>query len=179
MTPVTIQAKSSQNGEPRVRDMLAETMKIPEPIIEPATSIVASVRVIALTNSGLACCSGFVDPDGDFGVATLVIQLLVIARDCDHQAADGEVCRKPVKNRAITREALGARCARERLLDVAPAKLLLRAPDPRGLVPPTGAQWSAGPSYAADGHREWCRRESGSRERLRGDACCNPRLWWA
>src|SRR3954454_21250330 len=108
MTPVTIQAKSSQNGEPRVRDMLAETMKIPEPIIEPATSIVASVRVIALTNSGLACCSGFVDPDRDFGAATLVIQLLVIARDCDHQAADGEVCRKPVKNRAIAREALGA-----------------------------------------------------------------------
>src|SRR4051812_27147973 len=108
MTPVTIQAKSSQNGEPRVRDMLAETMKIPEPIIEPATSIVASVRVIALTNSGLACCSGFVDPDGDFGAATLVIQLLVIARDRDHQAADGEVCRKPVKNRVIRREALGA-----------------------------------------------------------------------
>src|SRR5690349_19163396 len=80
MTPVTIQAKSSQKGEPSVRDMLAETMKIPEPIIEPATSIVASVRVIALTNSGLACCIGFVDPDGDFGAATLVIQLLVIAR---------------------------------------------------------------------------------------------------
>jgi hypothetical protein len=31
--------------------MSAETMKIPEPIIEPATSIVASVSVSALTNS--------------------------------------------------------------------------------------------------------------------------------
>ena len=30
--------------------MLADTMKIPDPIIDPATSIVASVRVIALTN---------------------------------------------------------------------------------------------------------------------------------
>jgi hypothetical protein len=30
--------------------MLAEVMKIPDPTIDPATSIVASVRVIALTN---------------------------------------------------------------------------------------------------------------------------------
>jgi hypothetical protein len=30
--------------------MLAEVMKIPDPIIDPATSIVASVRDIALTN---------------------------------------------------------------------------------------------------------------------------------
>jgi len=59
--------------------MLAETMKIPDPIIEPATNIVASVRVIALTNSGLAC-AGVVDPAPIFGAATLVIQLLGIAR---------------------------------------------------------------------------------------------------
>src|SRR5438270_7151825 len=76
MTPVTIQAKSNQKGDPRVRDMLDETIKIPEPIIEPATSIVASVRVIALTNSGLGCSVGIVDPETVFGVATLVIQLL-------------------------------------------------------------------------------------------------------
>src|SRR5437870_67291 len=80
MTPVTIQAKRSQNGEPSVRDMLADTMKIPEPIIDPATSIVASVSVIALTNSGLDCCVGIVDPEAVFGAATLVIQLLGIAR---------------------------------------------------------------------------------------------------
>jgi len=35
--------------------MLAETMKIPDPIIDPATSIVPSVRDIALTNPGLDC----------------------------------------------------------------------------------------------------------------------------
>jgi len=50
-TPETTQAISSQNGELTVRAMSADTMKIPEPIIEPATSIVASVSVKALTNS--------------------------------------------------------------------------------------------------------------------------------
>jgi hypothetical protein len=38
-------------------------MKMPEPIIEPATSIVASVSVIALTNSrddgGVSAVAGF------------------------------------------------------------------------------------------------------------------------
>src|ERR1051326_783415 len=80
ITPGMTQASSRKNGEPSVRDMLAETMKIPEPIIEPATSIVASVRVIALTNSGLGWDVGIVDPDPVFGAATLVIQLQVIAR---------------------------------------------------------------------------------------------------
>ena len=37
-------------GDPIVRLMSAATMKMPEPIIEPATSIVASVRLMALTN---------------------------------------------------------------------------------------------------------------------------------
>jgi len=41
----------SQKGEPTEREMSAETMKMPDPIIEPATSIVASVSVSALTNS--------------------------------------------------------------------------------------------------------------------------------
>jgi hypothetical protein len=41
-------------GDGTPRAMLAETMKIPDPIIEPATSIVASVRVIAFTNPGVA-----------------------------------------------------------------------------------------------------------------------------
>jgi hypothetical protein len=50
-TPATTHAMRSQNGEPTVRLMSAETMKIPEPIMEPATSMVASVSVIALTNS--------------------------------------------------------------------------------------------------------------------------------
>jgi hypothetical protein len=40
----------SHMGDGTRRAMLAEVMKIPDPIIEPATSIVASVRDIALTN---------------------------------------------------------------------------------------------------------------------------------
>src|SRR5216110_1418317 len=51
ITPVAIHAMSSQKGELTVREISAETMKMPEPIIEPATSIVASVSVSALTNS--------------------------------------------------------------------------------------------------------------------------------
>src|SRR5690348_9094946 len=103
ITPVATQAKRSQNGEPSVRDMLADTIKIPEPIIEPATSIVASGRVIALTNSGFGCCAGTIDPEAVFGAATLVIQLLVRAGD---QALPKEGCRKPVKNRPCAGEAL-------------------------------------------------------------------------
>jgi hypothetical protein len=44
--------------------MLAEVMKIPDPIIEPATSIVASVSDIALTNPAS-------DPGLDCGVASV------------------------------------------------------------------------------------------------------------
>jgi hypothetical protein len=50
-TPDTTHAIRSQKGELTVREISADTMKIPEPIMEPATSIVASVSVIALTNS--------------------------------------------------------------------------------------------------------------------------------
>src|SRR5436190_2061168 len=50
-TPDTTHAIISQNGEPTVREISAETIKMPDPIIEPATSIVASVSVSALTNS--------------------------------------------------------------------------------------------------------------------------------
>jgi hypothetical protein len=45
----------SHIGDGRPRAMLADTMKIPDPIIDPATSIVPSVRDIALTNPGLDC----------------------------------------------------------------------------------------------------------------------------
>src|SRR5688572_32759381 len=55
ITPERSQASISQSGEGRSRAMLAETMKMPDPIIDPATSIVASVRVIALTNPGSDC----------------------------------------------------------------------------------------------------------------------------
>ena len=49
MTPAASQASMSQRGDPTVREISAETMKIPDPIMDPATSIVASVSVRALT----------------------------------------------------------------------------------------------------------------------------------
>ena len=42
--PVTPHTTSSQPAEPTNRAMSAETMKTPEPIIEPATSIVESSK---------------------------------------------------------------------------------------------------------------------------------------
>src|SRR6267154_6469347 len=42
MTPVAAQTIRSQNGDPTCRAISAETMKIPEPIIDPATIMVAS-----------------------------------------------------------------------------------------------------------------------------------------
>src|SRR5829696_8228505 len=44
-TPARAQAASSQPGDPTRRDDSAEVMKIPEPIIEPTTIIVASSRL--------------------------------------------------------------------------------------------------------------------------------------
>src|SRR6185369_702446 len=43
-TPASAQAASSQPGEPTRRDDSAEVIKIPEPIIEPTTIMVASSR---------------------------------------------------------------------------------------------------------------------------------------
>src|SRR3954469_4541663 len=70
MTPVNIHATSRKSGETTLRAMSADTMKIPEPIIEPATSIVASVSVMALTNSDCGC-----DGAASVGAVTLVITL--------------------------------------------------------------------------------------------------------
>src|SRR5512138_684489 len=50
MTPAATHASMSQRGEATVRDISADTMKMPDPIMDPATSIVASVSVRALTN---------------------------------------------------------------------------------------------------------------------------------
>src|ERR1700738_2712039 len=49
MTLDRTQASTSHIGDGTPRAMLAEVMKMPDPIIDPATSIVASVRDIALT----------------------------------------------------------------------------------------------------------------------------------
>src|SRR3954467_7892184 len=64
MTLERTQASTSHMGEGTPRAMLAEVMKMPDPIIDPATSIVASVRVIAFTKPGL-------DPTSDCGVASV------------------------------------------------------------------------------------------------------------
>src|SRR5271156_4652831 len=51
-TPVKIQATSSQPALPICRDMSAETMKIPEPIITPTTTITESKRPRPRANVG-------------------------------------------------------------------------------------------------------------------------------
>src|SRR5258705_5263950 len=65
------QARISHIGDGTPRAMLAEVMKIPDPIIDPATSIVASVRDIALTKPGE-------DPAPDCGVASVVTAELLM-----------------------------------------------------------------------------------------------------
>src|SRR5579872_7071405 len=49
--PVTAQAAINKTGEPTSRAISAETRKIPEPIIEPITSMVELVRPRPWTNS--------------------------------------------------------------------------------------------------------------------------------
>ena len=51
MRPVTTQAPISNAGDPTSRPISADTMKMPEPIMEPITSMVALVRPSPWTNS--------------------------------------------------------------------------------------------------------------------------------
>ena len=51
MNPVTTQAAMSSAGELTSRAISAETMKMPEPIMEPMTSVVALVRPRPLIHS--------------------------------------------------------------------------------------------------------------------------------
>jgi hypothetical protein len=61
MNPVMSHTASSQPALPTLRTMSALTMKIPEPIIEPATIIVASRRVrLGLNSDGADMCWGWV-----------------------------------------------------------------------------------------------------------------------
>src|SRR6266853_6871468 len=53
--PDSVQTTSSRPGAWTWRRISAETMKIPEPIIDPTTSAVASSREIALTKSVWGC----------------------------------------------------------------------------------------------------------------------------
>jgi hypothetical protein len=71
-------------GDGTPRAMLAEVMKMPDPIIDPATSIVASVRVIAFTKPGL-------DPASDCGVASVeTAELLMQGTGESEKDAPGE-----------------------------------------------------------------------------------------
>ena len=51
-TPASAHAISSQPGEPTSRDDSAEVMKMPDPIIDPTTIIVASSRLRPRINLG-------------------------------------------------------------------------------------------------------------------------------
>src|SRR6185295_12895433 len=59
-TPASAHAASNQPGEPTSRDDSADVIKIPEPIIEPTTIIVASSRLNPRTSlaAELAVSSG-------------------------------------------------------------------------------------------------------------------------
>ena len=57
MAAVTSHAAISRDGEPSVRDMSAETMKMPEPIMEPMTMAVAEKRPMPWTNCGVVAVS--------------------------------------------------------------------------------------------------------------------------
>ena len=54
MTAVTSHAAMSRAGELRVRDISADTMKMPEPIMEPITMAVAEKRPMPWTKCGVA-----------------------------------------------------------------------------------------------------------------------------
>jgi len=94
-TPETTQAIRSQNGEFTVREISAETMNIPEPIIEPATSIVASVSVKALTNSR--------DAGGVSAVDVVVVNALL------KMLGFGQVLASPTARRSYPRHEFFAR----------------------------------------------------------------------
>src|SRR4029079_18722623 len=96
MIPESTHARIIQSGDGSPRAMLAETMKIPDPIIEPATSIVASVRVIALTNPVPAC-----------GVASVVTAELLIQVRKKREGVDGGCHRRFRHNPTKSRGTLG------------------------------------------------------------------------
>jgi len=57
ISAVTSQAAMSRAGEPTMRLMSAETMKMPEPIMEPMTMAVAEKRPMPRTKCGAAAGS--------------------------------------------------------------------------------------------------------------------------
>src|SRR4051794_3997796 len=89
---VTIQVIMSRPGDCTCREMSAETMKIPEPIIEPMTSVVPSMRPRPLTS----CDSDLVavairKPDPFFRTsaerARIAFLWIEVADDCERIGA--------------------------------------------------------------------------------------------
>src|SRR5437868_5551751 len=135
MTPDRTHARIIQSGDGRSRAMLAETMKMPDPIIEPATSIVASVRVIALTKPVPAC--------GESSVVTA--ELLIHVRK-KREGVDGGCRRRFRHNPTKSRGALEPPLDRWEgigLVQVGPAPAqksyptcaFMRSGEPSGRVP--------------------------------------------
>ena len=58
ITAVTSHARISSAGEPTPRDISADTIKMPEPIMDPATMAVAENRPRPFTNCGPATAVG-------------------------------------------------------------------------------------------------------------------------
>ena len=59
-----IQEASSQPGLPRLRDISADTIKMPEPIMDPATSMVESNNPRLRASSLFAACIGIAELNG-------------------------------------------------------------------------------------------------------------------
>src|SRR6476619_2150047 len=57
--PVIAHTTSSHPADPTNRPISAETMKTPDPIIDPATSMVESSKPSCLTNPSDVVCSSF------------------------------------------------------------------------------------------------------------------------
>src|SRR5690348_6383196 len=151
MIPERIQANMSHIGDGSPRAMLAETMKIPDPIIDPATSIVPSVRDIALTNPWLDC-----------GVASVAAAELLMQglgkREGDRRQGRRRFSGNPEKCRVTLGGPLG-RAVYSRATESLAARTCSR------LAPSCGLAF----------RRDACLAGSASRAALRRGACCSRR----
>src|SRR5215203_5384623 len=153
MTPESTQASIIQSGDGRSRAMLAETMKMPDPIIDPATSIVASVRVIALTN-----------PESDCGVASVETAELLMQVRKKREGVDGGYRRRfrgnPAKCRRGSKGPLGR---------------TLEAPSVASERDGARTRSRLAPSSATASRRDVYRDGTSSIAALARCACCNRR----
>src|SRR5437870_7559403 len=88
ITPASAQATNNQPGEPTSRDDSAEVMKMPDPIIDPITIIVPSVKPRPRTN---------------FGDSVLISAMMLSAyyRDCRQKSIHYEVSTESGSDRVI------------------------------------------------------------------------------